>query len=547
MSLAGLAAGAWTAANLAAWWRYRAALRQPREVQQALLRRYLRENADTAFGRGNGFAAIRSVAEYQARVPLQRWADVAPWVARIAAGEDAVLTRSRVRVLESTGGTTAAKRIPFTTTLQRELRDAIGPWMVDLVRREPRIAMGRGYWAVTPAMDDRSSTWSGAGVRTGFEEDAEYLGGPWRRLVDATLAVPSAVRLIGDVDSFRYVTLLCLLRARDLALVSVWHPSFLTLLIEALPRHWDRLLADVAGGTLNPPGAVGEKATAALSAHVRALSRRAEELRRIGPEAITRIWPRLRVVSCWADGHAGLHVPALRRWLPGVWIQPKGLLATEACVTIPFQGATPLAVRSHFFEFLEGPRASLAHELEKGGVYSVAVTTGGGLYRYCLEDRVQVEGFVGRTPSLRFLGKDGHVSDLVGEKLREDFVAASLARSFETLPVAPRFALLAPRTGSRRPGYALYLDCDGHLPPELPLHLERALEQHGDYRYAVAVGQLAPVELVRVGPQAVQAYLRRCQDLGQRLGAVKPLALSNRAGWAEVFEVPEAGVRPRAR
>lgn len=535
MTLAPAAALLWTGANLPALARYRAALQHPVGVQEALLRRYLRANAATAFGRAHGFDTIRSVTEYRSRVPLARWTDVAPWVDRIAAGEQGVLTRSPVRVLEPTAGSTTGKRIPYTATLQRELRRAVGPWIVDLVRRQPGLAWGRSYWAITPALSAPTPA-TGPLVRVGFEEDAEYLGGRFRRLVGATLAAPAALRFVADVESFRYLTLRFLLQARDLALVSVWHPSFLTLLLEGLPRHWDRLVADVADGSLSPPEPLPAPLRGALAAAVGPLRRRAKELSRIGPGEPTRIWPRLRLVSCWADAHAAIHVPALRRALPGVEVQPKGLIATEACVSIPFAGRWPLAVASHFFEFLEGERVLQAHELERGGIYSVVVTTGGGLYRYCLEDRVEVDGFVGRTPSLRFLGKEGHVSDLVGEKLREDFVAGALARTFRELSLEPRFALLAPRSAAGRPGYTLYLDQDADVARGLPEQLERALEESGDYRYAVALGQLAPVEVVRIAGDGLGAYLRRCQDLGQRLGAVKPLALSPRDGWGEVFE-----------
>jgi hypothetical protein len=30
-------------------------------------------------------------------------------------------------------------------------------------------------------------------------------------------------------------------------------------------------------------------------------------------------------------------------------------------------------------------------------------------------------------------------------------------------------------------------------------------------------------------------YLQRCRDMGQRVGDVKPLSLSSRAGWSDVF------------
>ena len=184
---------------------------------------------------------------------------------------------------------------------------------------------------------------------------------------------------------------------------------------------------------------------------------------------LRRIWPRLALVSCWGDGHAALALADLRRRLPGIEVQPKGLAATEAFVTLPFRGRRPLAVRSHLFEFMpEGASAEerprLAHQLERGGRYEVVVTTGGGLYRYRLGDLVEVEGFVERTPSLRFLGKADQVADLRGEKLSEGFVAGALAAAFGEVGVAPRFALLAPEPASHPPRYVLYTDAAGPAP-----------------------------------------------------------------------------------
>jgi hypothetical protein len=73
--------------------------------------------------RGHGFGSIRTAEEYRERVPLQAGEDLAPWVDRIAAGEARVLTRSPVRTLEPTSGSSAAaKVIPYTATLQREIK-----------------------------------------------------------------------------------------------------------------------------------------------------------------------------------------------------------------------------------------------------------------------------------------------------------------------------------------------------------------------------------------------------------------------------------------
>lgn len=478
----------WLAANLPGYLQFRRALAAPERTQRVLLSRYLRRNANTAFGRAHGFAAIRSAEEYRERVPLALWEDMAPWVDRVATGEPGVLTRSPVRTLEPTSGSSAAaKLIPYTAELQREIRRAVAPWIVDLYGRQPRLAVGSAYWSITPlALDEERPP---GPVRLGFEEDSQYLGGLWSRLADATLAVPGSVRHLRDPDAFREATLRHLLRHRDLTVISVWHPSFLLLLMETLPR--------------------------------------------LSPEPPNRIWPQLGLISCWGDAHAALSLPELARAFPGVEIQPKGLLATEGFVTIPFAGRWPLAIRSHFFEFLSenGGGPHFAWELAEGGVYSVVITTGGGLYRYRLQDRVRVEGFVEETPSLRFLGKEGHVSDLRGEKLHESFVAGVLARVFEKAGIDPRFAMLAP---DGEAGYVLFLETDA-VPPDLAAMLDNALLANPQYRLCRALRQLAPVRIQLVGMGAYGRYLEECRRRGQRWGDVKPLALSSVGGWWEAL------------
>ncbi|HVG06823.1 MAG TPA: GH3 auxin-responsive promoter family protein [Thermoanaerobaculia bacterium] len=493
----------WLAANIPGYLRFLRALGRPEDVQRSLLQHHLQANADTAFGRAHGFASIRTAEQYRERVPLLAGEELAPWVDRIAAGEAGVLTRSPVRTLEPTSGSSAAaKLIPYTPALQREIRRAVAPWIVDLYGSHPRLALGTAYWSITPlALNEERPA---GPVRIGFEEDSEYLGGFWSRLADATLAVPGSVRHLRDPDAFRYATLKFLLLRRDLSLISVWHPSFLLLLLEALPRFWDALVQDIGRS----------------------------ELKRLSPDVPTRIWPRLGLISCWGDAHAALSLPELARTFPGVEIQPKGLLATEGFVTIPFRGAWPLAIRSHFFEFLpeDGGSPRFAWELEEGQVCSVVLTTGGGLYRYRLQDRVRVEGFLESTPSLRFLGKEGHVSDLCGEKLHESFVAGVLARVFEG--IAPRFAMLAPDHDS---GYVLFLESETPPPAGLAESLDAELSANPYYRLCRTLGQLAAVRIKTLEPGAFARYLHRCRERGQRWGDVKPLALSPLMGWEKAL------------
>ena len=209
---------------------------------------------------------------------------------------------------------------------------------------------------------------------------------------------------------------------------------------------------------------------------------RADTLRRASPTDPHALWPHLRVVSCWSHGQAGIAATDLQRRLPHVSLQPKGLLATEAFVSIPFGKHHPIAVASHFLEFAdEHGEPRLAHELRLGETYSVIVTTGGGLWRYRLGDSVKVEGFLAATPSLRFIGRGGSVSDLCGEKLAEAFVTRAIEAACASCGFAPRFAMLAPEAEATG-GWSYTLFVEGHPPPALSERLEDELRQESALR-----------------------------------------------------------------
>src|SRR5438045_3835272 len=128
-----VANGLWYLLCLGEGLAFRLALRDVAGVQQRLLLRLLRRNADTEYGRRYGFATIRSVADYQARVPLSTYDDYRDAVERIGAGQSRVLTRDPVLMLEPTSGSTApTKRIPYTASLRAEFQRAVAPWIADL-------------------------------------------------------------------------------------------------------------------------------------------------------------------------------------------------------------------------------------------------------------------------------------------------------------------------------------------------------------------------------------------------------------------------------
>ena len=517
------------AASSVAWLKYQRALKNPAAIQQSILQQYIAANSETVFGRAHHFNTIKTYSDFARRVPIRSYDEFIPWIDRIRNGEPAVLTQANVRRLVATTGSTAARKlIPYTNESHQELNRAIGPWICDLFRQLPRTRSGSAYWTVTPMMPEKSDSEKSA-VPIGFDDDASYLGGWYARAIAAMMAVPSAIKMIPDMQVLRYVTLLLLLRRSDLALISVWHPSFLELLLDALPKHFAALISDIADGHCS---VIADVPTAL---HPLVLSRpnlrRARQLESTGPANIRMLWPMLSVVSCWADGNSVGAAASLEKRIPGIMIQPKGLLATEGVVSIPYRGQHPLAIGSHFFEFIDASnRIHLAHDLQIGETYDVVITTGGGLWRYRLNDLVQVDGNVGNTPSIRFIGKTAMISDHCGEKLSEGFVSQVLQKLFTKYPPLPSFTLLAPNTDANAIGYTLY--ANAHCALEMEIHLERLLCENPHYAYCVRLGQLRPVNISQVKSDAYQQYCQRLESLGQRLGDIKPSALSPLDGWA---------------
>src|ERR1043166_2624501 len=97
--------------------------------------------------------ATRDVAETQRRV-LQRitgFCSVEEFQERVPLSDEPVATSEPVIRRVPTSGTTGpTKWIPYTTSLYREFRRGIAPWIVDLFKHNPAMLRGRSYWAISP-------------------------------------------------------------------------------------------------------------------------------------------------------------------------------------------------------------------------------------------------------------------------------------------------------------------------------------------------------------------------------------------------------------
>lgn|GEM_PF-307580 len=510
--------------------RFRGACRDTRRAQAQAWRRVRASLEGTLVARRHpALLTIDDPARLADVAPVTTWEDIADDVAAMAGGAPALRTRHPIVRFERSGGSSGAQKLlPMTGPFLADMQRGLAPWLFDLHRHHPGLLTTSSYWSISPMGTKAAPT--PAGIPVGAVDDSEYLPAPLGALLRQVLVAVPALAELPDVESCRYATLRLLIARPDLGFISVWSPTFLTLLLQDLARHADRLLDDLATGACRVPGADERVAAVVARLPLVADPVRADQLRRrlatTGHLDPLAVWPQLSLVSLWTDGESGRFASDVAARLPGVALQGKGLLATEGIVSVPLAGAPGpvLCVDSHVYEFrLDDGRVVPPWALQTGDEAEVLLSTTAGLLRYRLGDRVRVVGHVGDAPCLRFLGRAGTVSDLVGEKLSGDFVT----RVIDDVGAAvgrPRFALLAP-TRAAPLRYRLYLE---GLAPEASARfaaaVDDALAAGHPYRYARELGQLAPVELVTVdhGVARYEAWRVGC---GQRAGDIKFPAL----------------------
>lgn len=472
-----------------------AALRNPRQAQVDLLRRILAENARTAFGIAHDFGGLRTYRDYAEAVRVRSYEDFEPWIFRIAQGEDRVLTSEPAVAFERTGGSSSGRKlIPYTRGQLEAFRSAVLPWLGSLLKRRPAIGSGRAFVSISPHV--RTPEKTAGGLPVGLPSEAAYLGEDLGPSFAEILVNGSAAASAKSLHDWQILTLCDLVRARDLSFISVWSPTFLTRLLDVLVDEIDQVMAELADD-----GEAGSRLQAAVQG---------------GAIRSDILWPRLDTLSCWADGPSKPFAERLARQFPRAFVEPKGDLATESPITVPLgfpKGNVP-ALSSAFLEFVgPGDRPCLADELAEGCEYRVLVTSPGGLYRYDIGDIVRCEGRHGETPLLRFVGRAGIVSDLVGEKLTDGFVASVLSG----LPFA---AMLVAQTGNP-PFYELWVDGSQQVDAAT---IEDGLCANPQYSYARRLGQLGPLSVLS-RPGFVHDLHSRKVAQGLRLGDLKAQAL----------------------
>jgi hypothetical protein len=434
------------------------ALRHPQIAQAQVKTKILKNLTQTAYG---STLKVKTLDDWS-QLPIVTYDTLEPWInQQYQYPSKSILTPEKINFWEFTSGSTGPKKsIPYTPSLRNSFSAMYCIWVYDLMCHA-HFSSYKSYLCISPQIGDTIQ-----GI-----DDTAYLNPSLQWLVDQFL-----IRAPGPfptVEAFRFGLAIALLQAPDLEVFSLWSPSFLTTQLYFMQGHQEELRRVL---------------------HNR-ISRTRWQLLGEPEIAWNQMWPHLKLISCWDRQYAADQAMVLKQSFPDVLVQGKGLLATEAPMTIPLieaQGFVPL-VNQVVFEFLDDQdQIHDLTQLQLGNVYELVISQLGGLYRYRMGDRVTVSHWYLDTPCLDFRGRGDGVSDLVGEKLTIEFVT----QCFNHLGYLQwGLACLVPLSNSP-PHYCLLLEASPLTKDRITSELETALQTNFHYRKARQLGQLGPVGVI---------------------------------------------------
>lgn len=531
---------------------FESACRRPQAEQEELLLSYIKENTETAFGHDHQFSSIRSFAHFQKTVPICTYEDLKPYIDRSLVGEHRQLTAETPVLFTTTSGTTGEpKYIPVTPGSKAAKSKQMRVWLSGLFRDYPEIADHKILTLVSPEVEMHAP----CGTPCGAESGHGYRNMP--KAIKAMYCCPYEVYEIKDYDA-RYYTILRLAAAQTLGMMYTANPSTILLLAQRLGQYTDDIIQDVRDGTLSDKYSLDPKIRQIIERQLKPDPKRADFLLHAAGQnnAVLRpreVWPELQLVCCWKGGNVGSYLDRFDDYFAvGLPVRDIGYFASEVrgSVVIDNEASSGvLGIRTNVYEFYpankEGKPAPTdlltVDQLEEGRQYFVYVTTAGGLYRYNMNDIIEVTGYYENTPLIRFVQKGKGFVSFTGEKLYEAQVVEAVIESLKERGGRYEFITALGEMWEDKPRYIFLIEFDAPVSDEEGKTILRRLEEglkarNEEYDTKLKSGRLHPIALRVIKSGEFEQYRIREVANGRKDGQFKTVRLTSDPSFPLEFE-----------
>lgn len=515
-----------------------------REYQETVLAEILDKNKDTVIGRKFGFSRIRTAAEYRESVQEGDYEDYRPYIRRMLAGETDILTRSdAVHFCITSGSTDEPKYIPLT---EEDIRIhyiyAYGA-VFGMIRKAYPGVPAEELFPKIFQVGEFVKSWLPDGRMSGIRSSSLFQWLDRDGTFDTSdYCAPKEVLFPEQVEDLNYVRARFALAEPEVRTVWGVFVHRIVGMMGYMEKNWHMLLMDMESGSVSPQAGISRKWERFLNEKLGPDPDRAAELRSIPEEhlregMIRKIWKDVRSICTIGGNTFGEYMEMLKMYAEGVPVHYFAYAATEGIFGIAPGMNRPdeylLIPEAGFFEFRpeddgKGQDCTLGlWELEKGCRYELIFTNRSGLYRYRLMDVLEVTGYYGTCPVVRFCYRKNQVINVADERTNLEQLETAMHRyeAVSGCEVGENYCLYADLE-TEPPRYRVFLEEPDVRPVDADELFDRCMcEANLGYRGARRNGEAGRAHITFLPRGTFAKYERYLAESGRQMTQIKPLRL----------------------
>ncbi len=513
------------------------------KMQETCVKRLMRKNKTTEYGKLHNFKDVKSIEDYQKIVPLSVYADYDDYVWRMADGEKGLITNMYVRrFTESSGSTGKQKLVPLSYWAE---------WVCQCFSFSAPVGCAVKWFAkqgkTLPAQK---------GLLTAETSCRKVKGGTIsclssipllnvKPIVSCFTTSPKEVLFPEpgvDMD-MHYMKLRFSLPSKKVSYLGTIFITTLESMFFYMEENWEMLCDDIEKGIINDKVNVPDEIRQKYNKKLKPNPKRAEELRREFRKGfdespiIPRIWPNVGWMYGMGTGSLSFYQKKLRRYLgEDIPMHYLGYTATEAFMAVPLEFNSyeyVILPQNGFYEFRPIDQEDYDNlltikDLEVGKEYEIILTNMSGFYRYRIEDVVKVTGYYNQSPKITFCYRLNQIANISGEKVSSmafDEIVANMSEESGDLYIG--YSIYADRSTS--PGhYKLFLELAEDISDEKKSTYNALFEEklcigNVSVEPLIKSGALGHPEVLFLKKGTYDDYREVLRKRGANLNQVKPI------------------------
>ena len=499
--------------------------RSPQNVQSQALLNILKDNNNTLFGKEYSFSSVSTYEDYKNSVPVHTYEMLRRYIDDQRIYGNPILTKDKPLMYARTSGTTdKPKLIPVLskTVSDYKMSQSISNF---------------AQYRVCPSMFDGKILAVTSGAKEGMLDSVVTFGsvsGLVYKSIPIAIRrkylIPYEVFELENYDEKYFVISALSVAEHNVSTIAAVNPTTILKILEVINNRFYNIIRILEEGSVSHLENMSENAMRLLRENIKTDPKRAHDLKHIYSNnkalLFKDLWPGIKAVVTWTQGNCSVSIQRLKSQLnENTRIFELGYFSSEFRGTIVLDSNSVSGVPvldKNFYEFIEvddwdsgNYEYRTLESVEPGKHYYIVVTTPYGLYRYFINDIVEITGKFNKTPEIRFVQKGKGITNLTGEKLCEYQVTRALNCVSSNLGLDINFFIFLAIPNDMI--YRLYLESKPYDTSELARSIDEELKNINiEYKSKRESGRLDIPDIEFVSEGTGEQYKKHCIRNGQR-------------------------------